>query len=158
MNAKSPPAWADLAFSGAVLLFAAVVYRGTLELPEPRYEPMGSAALPQILALVMSALALVVGARALGRLRSAPDPSEPLPFRRRPWLAVGVFAVLIGYLPIMDARLLSFVPASILAFSLIGCMLTGFRRQSVPWVLAFVAAIVVVSWLVFTRLFYIDLP
>jgi putative tricarboxylic transport membrane protein len=71
---------------------------------------------------------------------------------------MGVFAVLVLYILVMDLRLLGFVPASILAFVAIGAMLTGFAAKRLPWLLGFVVVLVLAIDLVFTRFFYVDLP
>lgn len=149
---------ADILFAVAVLALAGIVWWGTSALPPPRYEPLGSAALPRALAVIMALLGLVL----LGRVWSA-GPRRAAPavepgFRPRPWLAIGVLAVLVAYVVLMDLRLLGFVPASILALVLIGAMLTGFDRRRLPWLLGFVVLLVVAVQLVFTRVFYIDLP
>jgi putative tricarboxylic transport membrane protein len=87
---------------------------------------------------------------------TASDAVRPL--RPRPLLAMGVFAVLVLYILVMDLRLLGFVPASILAFVAIGAMLTGFAAKRLPWLLGFVVVLVLAIDLVFTRFFYVDLP
>lgn len=159
MNSNEARPLADIAFAIAVVLFAGIVYWGTLDLPPPRYEPMGSGALPRALAIIMSLLAIAVGARGVVRLRAGHEPTgEPLPFRRKPALAVATVALLIGYLLVMEFRLAGFVPTSIVAFSLLGSMLVGFEWRRLPAVIGFVTALVLVSYLVFTKLFYIDLP
>lgn len=154
------PPLVDVVLALAVLAFAGTVWWGTADLPPPRYEPIGSAALPRALAAIMAVLGLVVLGRALRRPKQDAAPSdgaEPA-FRPRPLLAIAVFAVLVLYVLVMDRGLLGFIPASIAAFLLIGGMLTGFAVRRLPWLTGFVIAIVVVIDLVFTRFFYIDLP
>ncbi|MEZ5861575.1 MAG: tripartite tricarboxylate transporter TctB family protein [Geminicoccaceae bacterium] len=149
---------ADILFAVAVLALAGIVWWGTASLPPPRYEPLGSAALPRTLAVVMALLGLVLLGRAWAGRRQAAPAAVGLGFRPRPWLAVGVLAVLVLYVAAMDLRLLGFVPASILALVLIGAMLTGFDRRRLPWLAGFVVILVIGVQLLFTRVFYIDLP
>jgi putative tricarboxylic transport membrane protein len=149
----------DIIFALAVMLFSAVVYWGTLGLPPPRYEPIGSAALPRGFALVMAFLALIVMLRGFLRWRSWDGGGDSASaHRQRPLLAIAVFMVVVAYVASMDLRLFSFVPASILAFTLIGAMLTGFELRRLPWMAGVVIPLVLLIQLVFQRIFYIDLP
>jgi len=151
----------DICFALAMLVFAGIVWWGTADLPPPRYEPIGSAALPRALALVMAVLSLVVLVRAYAR-QQARGESRPTAasaaFRPRPLLAIAVFVVLVLYVLVMDQRLLGFIPASIIAFTVIGGLLAGFTVKRLPWLTGFVVVLVTAIWLVFTRFFYIDLP
>ena len=54
----------DILLALASMSLAAVLFFGSLGLPPPRYEPMGSAALPRILAglIVVLSLVLILGA------------------------------------------------------------------------------------------------
>jgi len=152
----------DVAFALAVILFSAIVYWGTLGLPPPRYEPIGSAALPRGLAVVMTLLSLIVLVRAALRWRQTRDlgrsGDEAVEHRQRPLLAIAVFLVIAAYVAAMDMRLVGFIPGSIVAFILIGAMLTQFDMRRLPWMAGFVIILVVVIQLVFQRFFYIDLP
>ena len=152
---------ADICFAVAMLAFAGIVWWGTADLPPPRYEPIGSAALPRALALVMAVLSLIVLARAYARRRAmstAAAKTAGSGFTPRPLLAIGVFVVLVLYVLAMDQRLLGFIPASIITFTIIGGLLAGFSLKRLPWLLGFVVVMVGAIWLVFTQFFYIDLP
>lgn len=163
--AARPPA-VDLLFGLAVLALAAVVWWGAASLPPPRYEPLGSAALPRGLAVAMAGLALVVIVRAVLRrpavtgqaVVSERAAASDAGFRRRPGRAAGAFALLVAYVLVLDLGLASFVPASCVAFILIGGVLTGFEWRRLPWLAGFVILLVIALQLVFTRIFYIDLP
>lgn len=156
---EQPRPLADIAFAAAVIAFSGVVYWGTLELPPPRYEPMGSAALPRGLAVLMAAMALLVAARGFRNLaRNLTVPAEILPFRKRPELAVACVVILLVYLTALDQRVLGFIPASILAFGLLGCILVHFELRRMVGIVLFTIALILVSYLTFTHLFYVDLP
>ena len=51
-NSVNPKA--EIALSISLIIFSAIVYYFSLELPDPVYEPLGSAALPKGLAVIMS--------------------------------------------------------------------------------------------------------
>jgi putative tricarboxylic transport membrane protein len=159
MNERAP--LVDICFALAMLVFAGIVWWGTADLPPPRYEPIGSAALPRALAAVMAVLSLIVLARALARQQARGTDRTSMAgsaLRPRPLLAIAVFAVLVLYVLAMDQRLLGFIPASIIALTVIGGLLAGFSLKRLPWLLGFVVVMVMAIWLVFTRFFYIDLP
>lgn len=161
MEAQERHPLTDIVFALAVMLFSAFVYWGTLGLPPPRYEPIGSAALPRGLALVLALLALVVMIRGLLRWRSwdgGGGGDSASTHRQRPLLAIAVFVVIVIYVAAMDFRLLRFVPASILAFTLVGAMLTRFEPRRMPWIAGFVIPLVLLIQIIFQHFFYIDLP
>jgi hypothetical protein len=109
----------------------------------------------------MAVLSLIVLARAYARQRArsgARTPTAGAGFTPRPLLAIGVFVVLVLYVLAMDQRLLGFIPASIVAFTVIGGLLAGFTVKRLPWLVGFVVVMVGLIWLIFTRFFYIDLP
>ncbi len=150
----------DVAFALVVIALALVVWWGTAGLPPPRWEPIGSAALPRGLALVMAVLAVPVLVGAVRRWRKLEPsaPAESLAYRRHPTRAVAVFLVLAAYVALLDLRLLGFALATIPAFLVVGAILTGFDRRQLPRIAVFVVALVLaVQWL-FTRVFYVDLP
>lgn len=159
---------ADLAFAVIILVFSAVIYWQTLDLPPPRYEPLGSAAVPQALCVIMSLLALVVLVRALvGRsktkasspaIQQAAKQQDTGDFIRRPWLAVGAFLLSSVYIAAMDLKLLAFIPATILFLALLGLLLTRGVWRQLPWIIGFSCALTVSCHLIFTKVFYIDLP
>ena len=60
----------EIAMSVGLILFSILVFYFSLELPEPEYEPLGSAALPQGLAVIMSLLSFVVILRAIPCLKT----------------------------------------------------------------------------------------
>ena len=53
----------------SLILFSILVYYFALELPDPEYEPLGSAALPKALSVIMSLLSLIVIFRAIPELK-----------------------------------------------------------------------------------------
>ena len=150
----------DVAFAVVVIGLAGVIWWGTAGLPPPRWEPIGSAALPRGLALVMGVLAVPILVGAVRRWRNLEPsaPTEPPAYRRHPARAVAVFAVLVAYVALLDLRTLGFAYATIPAFVLVGAILTGFDRRQLPRIALFVVALVLaIQWL-FTRVFYVDLP
>ena len=148
-------AWGDLVFAVAVILAAAVVWFGTADLPPPRYEPVGSAALPRAIAALMALLALPVAVRAVrgtaASKRSGEGPAGPV-------RVAALAALLVAFVAVMDARILGFRPAA--AVFLIGAcvVLGGVSLRKLGAYAAFALILSVGLHAVFTRLFYIELP
>jgi putative tricarboxylic transport membrane protein len=106
----------DLALAAFVIAGAVILFVGAADLPPPRFEPLGSAAMPRILGAIMVALALTVAARAVLRLRGATPPeAPPLPGDAResdPWRGAVVLVALIAYVAALDFGRVPFVYAT----------------------------------------------
>ena len=156
---------ADIVLALAVIALAVVLYIGTLSLPPAKWEPLGSAAVPRGLCVIMSCLAAVVLARAVLTLRKgAPKVRAAVPldaeeaFERRPWTAVVMFGLVVLYVAAMDFHLLGFVEATVAFLVALGLVFTRARRRHIPWIVGFALIIAVGNYLVFTHFLYVDLP
>lgn len=166
MTLRSSDGRRDIALAVAILAFSALVYWQALDLPPPRYEPMGSAALPKALSVIMAVLALLLMARALWP-RSAKEvevaapiekSADPTPgITRRPWLAGFTFAATAAYVAVLDLKLLGYPLATALYLAASCLMLTRGDRRQWRWIVPFAIGLSLVCYLVFTRIFYIDL-
>ena len=149
----------EIALSISLIIFSIIVYYFSLELPEPEYEPLGSAALPQGLAVIMSLLSLIVLVRAIPKIKTyKPTTNTDDNVTSRPKLAILVFIITLIFIGILDFGILGFLPAGIIYLSTIGYLLTHRDLKSFPWIVAFAVILTVFSYYVFTKFFYIDLP
>lgn len=148
-------AWGDLSFALAVVMAAALIWYGTADLPPPRYEPVGSAALPRAIASIMALLAILVAVRAVRSGAPAPSSKHHTHDVLR---ATALAALLVALVAVMDARLVGFRPAA--AVFLFGAcvLLGGLSARKLGGYIAFAVILSVGLHAVFTRLFYIDLP
>ena len=156
-NSVNPKA--EIALSISLIIFSAVVYYFSLELPDPVYEPLGSAALPKGLAVIMSLLSLIIIVRAIPKIKtykSTTHTSEGI--TSRPKLAILIFIITLIFIGILDFGVLGFLPAGIIYLSTIGYFMTHRNLKRFPWVIAFSVILTVFSYYVFTKFFYIDLP
>ena len=157
---------ADIVFALVIILVSTVIYWQTLGLPPPRYEPLGSAAVPRALAIIMAVLALLVLIRALrSNMRSSNNPADTsssaghtATYIRRPWLAAFSFVLVCAYVAAMDQKLLGFIPATIGFLLLIGLLLNRGNWRQLPWLAGFACVLTLACHLIFTKVFYIDLP
>ncbi|MEM7695424.1 MAG: tripartite tricarboxylate transporter TctB family protein [Pseudomonadota bacterium] len=148
-------AWGDLAFAGIVIAAAGVVWFGTADLPPPRYEPVGSAALPRGIATIMAILSVFVAVRAVRAKASGPGARQSL---AGPVRVLALAVLLVAFVAVMDARLVGFRPAA--AIFLVGTCLTlgGFSWRRLGAYTGFSLILAIGLHAIFTRLFYIDLP
>jgi putative tricarboxylic transport membrane protein len=158
-----PDGRADLILAIGVWVLAGAAYAGAAVLPPPLFDPLGSAAVPKVVSVVLAVLAAAIVARRLLLLRAAPatrqedggtDTTAPL----RPDVAAGSIAIMLGYAGVMAYGLLGFREATVLFVVLLGGAMSRFRRSTMM-VLVPLALVLAIgcAWLFSTAL-YIDLP
>lgn len=104
----------DLALAACVIVGAGILFIGASSLPPPRWEPLGSAAMPRILGGILIALALTIASRAIfilanGEHKNTSEPALVLPYR-----GIIVFALLVAYIAALDFARVPFVIATTL--------------------------------------------
>jgi len=152
-GARAVP-WGDYAFAVLVIAFAGLVWFGTADLPPPRYEPVGSAALPRAIAALMAVLAIIVAVRARGRPGAAGEAAS----HAGPLRVAILAALLVGFVMVMEARHVGFRPAATVFLFVAAATLGGLAPRRLAGYAVFALALSLTLHAVFTRLFYIDLP
>lgn len=107
-------AFGDLALAAFVIIGAGILFVGASSLPPPRWEPLGSAAMPRILGGILIVLALTVAARALLTLAKADRTSANEPALVLPYRGIIVFGLLVAYIAALDFGRVPFVVATTL--------------------------------------------
>lgn len=123
-----PKFWGDIVLSVFVVIGATLLFVGAADLPPPRFEPLGSAALPRILGGLLYGFGALVGGRAaIGLLRRRPGVSDPAAVRSegKPYLALYVFVLLCAFVAALDFFRAPFVPSSAVFLGLVGFGLSG---------------------------------
>ncbi len=147
--------WGEYAFALLVIAAAGLVWFGTADLPPPRYEPVGSAALPRGIAALMALLAIIVAVRA----RSGPRlPVEAGGSLAGPLRVALLGALMVAFVMVMEARHVGFRPAAMVFLFLTAVVLGGLAPRRMAGYAVFAVALSLGLHAVFTRLFYIDLP
>lgn len=103
---------ADLCLAALVCTGAALLFIGAAKLPPPRFEPLGSAALPRILGALLVFFAALLALRAGLRLRggrAVPEAGDSGADPKRGFL---VLAALVAYVFAMDVLRVPFIPAT----------------------------------------------
>lgn len=163
------PRGRDTALAAFALLMAGLLAFGSIGLPPPRFEPMGSAAVPRILAGLIALFALIILVKAwVGNAprgsRSAESGSgaDRAPVRAPPARSLVAFVALVAYVAALDFGQAPFVPATVLFVVTMGLILAVRTSLRTSWrtilgfaLLGLVLAIGIDT--VFTRFLYVDL-
>jgi putative tricarboxylic transport membrane protein len=142
-----------------LVALAGLVMLGARDIPPPIYDPLGSAAMPVIVAGLIAILAVVdAGQRILAarHARAENAREEQLPERLRLAAAFSVLAV--AYVAAMSTGMLGFEGAT--ALFAVGSMLllARFRRSAILPAIVIAAMIAFGGYWFFTQLFFVALP
>ncbi len=161
----------DIILSLVIIAFSIVIYIDTLDLPPPKYEPMGAAALPQILAGLLIIFSLFILIKAIVKKQPAAAPAEKSPeqgdvstfletdtsppsFTK----AAIVFFLTCIYVYVMSAKLSGFMPATMIYIFVAGSIMKPANLISKVKMASFAIVFALATFYIFTGLFYIDLP
>jgi len=156
-----PAGW-DVVAGLGLLALAGVVWWQAGRLPPPIFDPIGSAFMPQTVALVIAGLSLVMIASALGTARAELSSEVPNDAAAGGWPAAGralaVVAMLLVYGALLATDGVGFVVATVLFVAPTGILLSrGNRDVMVASVISAFLLAAACSY-IFTQIFYIDLP
>ncbi|MEO0383846.1 MAG: tripartite tricarboxylate transporter TctB family protein [Pseudomonadota bacterium] len=104
----------DLALAACVIMGASILFIGASSLPPPRFEPLGSAAMPRILGAILIALAVTVAARAILTLARSSNQGSREAAIQLPHRGIIVFALLVAYIAALDFARVPFAIATTL--------------------------------------------
>ena len=147
----------DLWLALSVTALAALLWWEARKIPPPFFDPLGSAAIPKAIAVVLVVIACVLSMRAVAGLGAVNDEA-PIAYRPRPDLVIGIFALCVVYVGSMDLGWIGFEAATI-AFLIAAAALLGRLHLRTLLLGSLIALVMGVggTWL-FTRFFFIDLP
>lgn len=152
----------DVSLALASMFLAGLLFYGSIGLPAPRFEPMGSAALPQILAgliVLLSALILMRAFRTNTTVDGAPDNKQPVASGGL-WPKLRPFAVplsLVAYVASLDTFRAPFLPTTIVLVVVLGLLLSKPSLRNATIFTVFGAVLSFSIDLVFTRFLFVDL-
>lgn len=148
---------ADMALALSIGAFAALILWEADKIPPPFFDPLGSAAVPNGVALVLAVLAGLTFIRAIAAL---PWPARPpaVGYRLRPDIAVAISVAAVLYVAAMDFDILGFRTATIAFVAFASAVLARFQmRMSLIGVLVALGVGIGGAY-IFTQFFFIALP
>lgn len=149
----------EIALAVALIVLSGIIWYGAAKLPPPYFDPIGSAAFPKAMAIVITGLSLIMVTQSFRVSDERPVAEGAGEFPRpRYLLAVAMYGLMIIYAAIMQEKLLGFAPSTMLFVITAGAILGRFRLRQL---LVSIAISIVLGYggeYVFTRVFFIDLP
>lgn len=127
--------WGDLGLAILLLGVSGAIWSQTGGLRRSRFDPLGAAAVPRALCLILAGLAamLMLGALAPAVMRARPaagqDTSAQPDHRQRPGLALAAMAVTSAYVAALDMLAVPFVWATLGYLLVLGAMLAPQSRR-----------------------------
>ncbi len=165
----------DIIAAVGLILLSLVFFTATLDLPEPRYEPLGPAAVPKTISLLILISAVVLMGRGIyhfirtgsfAALRSEPvtGTGNPGPgYQLRPHLAVMVMLLLVVYIGLLHLQVVGYRISCTLFMLSSGLLTLWYEKRAFK--LFHLAVLLVLTLLmafggyyVFTQILVIDLP
>lgn len=161
----------DIILSLVIIIFSIVIYFNTLDLPPPKYEPMGAAALPQILAGLLIIFSIFIFIKAIIKKKpAAPQAKKTAEFgdvstfretenSLRSFTKAGiVFFITCIYVFVMSTKLSGFMVATMTYIFVAGSIMKPGTLISKVKMAAFAIVFALTTFYIFTGFFYIDLP
>jgi putative tricarboxylic transport membrane protein len=151
---------ADLVLVAAMWIVAATVYASASRMPPPIFDPVGSAAMPKSVALVIAVLAAMILVQRLRRQPPAGAAEEgqadlaPL----RTGTALACIAIMVGYTGVMSYGILGFREATVPFVILLGGVMSRFRRSTLLILVPSALAIAIGFGWLFSEVLFVDLP
>jgi len=161
---EHPTPRADFGLSVCLIVICCGVLWETRKIPPGSFEPLGSAPIPQAVAVLIIVLCLAIMAHAIYRWARGADGGseegsfEEDSFRPRPWAASLVFGFTLLYVAAMAFSLTSFAIATSLFLFVSISFLTGFERRTLPLAGLVAVGVGFGCQYLFTQVFVVDLP
>jgi hypothetical protein len=136
-----------------LILIASLALFGTRTIPPGKFEPLGSAPVPQAVAGLILLLAIWIIVRACIDKRPTAAASADR------YLDAGVVVVLtVLFVVGMQYRIASFAILTLVYLVATIGFLTRFDRRQLPWIVGIAAVVGFGFQYLFTRVFVVDLP
>lgn len=160
---RDSEARAELILAFCMMVLSAAVWIAADRLPPPIFDPLGSGAVPKLVASLVMVLAvamLVQRLRGIADRGAVPDPGDPAEAVTplRPGIAISAFAAIAACPAMMEAELLGFRETTFVFILALGGVLSRFSRRTMTILVPTAAMLAIgLSW-IFGGHLYIDLP
>lgn len=148
----------DLLLGALLAVFGAVMLTGTYSIQPPVFESFGAAPVPRASALILMGLAAILLASAAIRLRRSPGAAAFILGASAWRRTLAVLAVLILHSVAIGPFGIGFVVATIPMLIAMFVILGGRAPRFLALATGLAITVTIALYLVFTRLFQIDLP
>lgn len=165
----------DIIAAAGLIFLSLVFFAATLDLQEPRYEPLGPAAVPKTISLLILVCAVVLMGRGIyhfmqnggfAALRSKPETGAEdrgPGYQLRPHLAVMVMILLVVYIGLLHLQVLGYRTSCTLFMLATGLLTLWYEKRAFkPFHLAVLLVLTLLmafgGYYVFTQILVIDLP
>ena len=147
----------DIGVALLLIVICSAVLWETRTIPPGVFEPLGSAPIPQAIALLIILLCIIVLVRAVLRLQQPPlaDSDAHRPHRLDAAVVAGLTVL---YVTAMQFRITTFAVITTLFLLLTIGWLIRFQPRRLPWVMLTAVITGFGCQYVFTRIFIVDLP
>jgi hypothetical protein len=149
----------DIILSLCIMVVSIAVIVESQNIRPPVFEKLGAATVPQIVAVALAFLALVI---LLDRIRegfrTTISKTTKEQIASRPIMALTVFFLICFYIASMQFGYLGFRTATFLFITISGCVLIRFRFKSLLIVLPLSSLMAIGCHYIFTQIFVVDLP
>ena len=147
----------EILICSLLIIFSVIVIYFSLDIPKSDYEPLGSAALPISLSIIMIIFSIFIMANSLIKLRKEGKIKfQEIRYKPKHLNAVGVFISTIIFISILENKILHFLPTCIVYLILV-CFMIDPTKKKLPWFISFSVILSLISFYVFTKFFYVDL-
>ena len=149
----------DYVISACTLVLAGVIFWGAKDIPPPFFDPLGSAAVPKAVATLLIVIALGISTRRyFENLSGAGSASAEEGYKPEPILAVYVVGLSILYTSAMGAGWIGFRWGTVIYIAATGAILAKGNKNVMVLSAVLGLLLGIGGQLLFTNLFYIDLP
>ena len=147
----------EILICSLLIILSVIVIYFSLDIPESDYEPLGAAALPISLSIIMIIFSIFIMSNSLIKLRkNRGGKFQEISFKPKYLNAIGVFLSTIIFISILENKILHFLPTCIVYLILV-CFMIDPKKEKLPWFISFSVILSFISFYVFTKFFYVDL-
>jgi putative tricarboxylic transport membrane protein len=156
VNSKDASPVAELCLAVMSVIGAIALWVGSEGLPPPRWEPLGSAAVPRALAVLLVVFSVWIGVTAAIRLYRAHD--RTLSVSSAPIIRGGLlFAALVAFVSAIDVFAVPFVPAATLFVIASVSIIAGPSFRNIIFAAIGGGLLSGLLFTIFTRFFFVNL-
>lgn len=161
----------DTILACVLLMISGLAYWGTLDLPDPIFDPLGAAFVPKVLAYCLafaSGILLIKTIHGAVKLSGAKPSQEAKTSekavsgqeqpRKRNWLAFASVLLTIAYIAVMYCELCGYRTATIIFLIVFGTMLAGLKPKMIAINLVIALILGLGIYWIFTEVLVVNLP